>query len=296
MYGMLGRNTMRWDGQGMADGDILSTLLANPGGQRRGLHGSDDLAYSSMFWGGLPIKINAWDPLNVEFEFNYGYVQGFGDSNVTNYKTGLVKRADDRREGWLVKALVEYKLDWGVPGIFGWYASGDDGDVKNGSERMPSVKANGRFTSFMGAAGTDWWSNSKGSFNEKHTSYAGTWGIGLHLRDMSFVEDLKHTFRVAYWGGTNSPDMVKYFQFSNDWNMADGYDGVYLTSNDSLVEFNLDNSYKIYENLTVNLDFGYIINCVDRGTWKRSGSWVGGANNWEQHDAWKTQLTFNYSF
>ncbi len=296
MYGMLGRNTFRWDGQGMADGNIMQTLLANPGGQRTGLHGSDDMAYSSMFWGGLPIKVTAWDPLNVEFEFNYGYVQGFGDSNVQNYKTGVIKRADDRREGWLVKALVEYKLDWGVPGIFGWYASGDDGDVKNGSERMPSVKANGRFTSFNGAAGTDWFSNSKGSFNEKHTSYAGTWGVGLQVRDMSFLEDLKHTFRVAYWGGTNSPDMVKYFQNSNGWVMADNYDGIYLTSNDGMVEFNLDNSYKIYENLTVNLDFGYIINCMDRGTWKRSGSWNMGNNNWDKQDAWKTQLTFNYSF
>ncbi|MBO4334205.1 MAG: outer membrane homotrimeric porin [Desulfovibrio sp.] len=294
MYGMLGRNTLRnWDGQGMADGAIAQTLMANPGGQ--GIRGNDDRAYSSMFWGGLPIKVTAWDPINVEFEFNYGYVQGFGDMNAVNYKSGLVKRADTRREGWLVKALFEYKLDWGVPGIFGWYASGDDGDVKNGSERMPSIKANGRFTSFNGAAGTDWWSNSKGEFNEKHTSYAGTWGIGAQIRDMSFVEDLKHTFRVAYWGGTNSPDMVKYFEFSNGWD-GDKYDGMYLTTNDGMIEFNLDNSYKIYENLTVNLDFGYIINCMDRGTWKRSGAWAIANNNWEQQDAWKTQLTFNYSF
>ncbi|MBQ7617528.1 MAG: hypothetical protein IJS50_01510, partial [Desulfovibrio sp.] len=109
--------------------------------------------------------------------------------------------------------------------------------------------------------------------------------------------DLKHTFRVAYWGGTNDPDMVKYFRSSRGWmGASDSYDGVYLTTNDGLVEFNLDNSYKIYENLTVNLDFGYIINCVDRGTWKRSASWAQGNNDFSTHDAWKTQLTFNYSF
>ena len=298
MYGMLGRNTFQ-TAFNTADGDLARTLMANPGDQ--GFRGNEDYAYSSMFWGGLPIKVTAWDPLNLEFEFNYGYVQGFGDSDVTNFKTGLNKRADDRREGWLVKALVEYKMDWGVPGIFGWYASGDDGDVKNGSERMPSIKANGRFTSFMGAAGTDWWDNgmSKGSFNEKKTSYAGTWGVGLQVRDMSFLEDLKHTFRVAYWGGTNDCDMVKYFQFSDGWysgSNQNNYEGPYLVRGDGLVEFNLDNTYKIYENLTMNFDLGYIVNFIDRDNWKRGGSWAIANNNFSKHDAWKAQLTFNYSF
>lgn len=41
-------------------------------------------------------------------------------------------------------------MDWGTPGIFGWYASGDDGNVKNGSERMPSIAGAGNFTSFIG--------------------------------------------------------------------------------------------------------------------------------------------------
>ncbi|MCR4666763.1 MAG: outer membrane homotrimeric porin [Desulfovibrio sp.] len=294
MYGMLGRNAFRDLGR-TADGSLTTTLLSNPGGNF--FRGKEDYAYSNMFWGGLPIKVTAFDPLNIEFEFNYGYVEGFGDGKVFNNKTGLWKKADSRREGWLVKALVEYKMDWGVPGIFGWYGSGDNG-VSDGSGRMPSIKANGRFTSFMGAAGTDWYdgSISKGAFNEKRTSYAGTWGVGLQIRDMSFLEDLKHTFRVAYWGGTNDPEMVRYFDSSKGWAANDSYDGIYLTRNDGLVEFNLDNSYKIYENLTMNFDLGYIINCMDRETWKRSGSWAYANNNFSKHDAWKAQLTFNYSF
>ncbi|MBQ7456452.1 MAG: outer membrane homotrimeric porin [Desulfovibrio sp.] len=323
LYGMLGRNALKtgdgrkavWDENGnvrfenqrnrltTADGHLWSSLLANPGNRwQLGDFGSDR-AYSSMFFAGLPIKVTAWDPLNIEFDVNYGYVEGFGKTTVNNYKfrdangNPLTKRAETKREGWLIKALVEYKMDWGVPGIFGWYASGDDGDVKNGSERMPSLKSNGRFTSFMGAAGTDWYGTSKGSFNEKHTNYAGTWGIGLQVRDMSFLEDLKHTFRVALWGGTNDPSMVKYFESAKDWNIeGDGYEGPYLTTNDNLIEFNLDNTYKIYENLAVNLDFGYIVNCMDQGTWKHSRSWAGGRDNFSQRDAWKVQMTFNYTF
>ncbi len=62
----------------------------------------------------------------------------------------IVRRESTQRQGWLAKALVEYKFEWGVPGIFGWYASGDDGNVKNGSERLPSIAGAGNFTSFIG--------------------------------------------------------------------------------------------------------------------------------------------------
>ncbi|MBO4369262.1 MAG: outer membrane homotrimeric porin [Desulfovibrio sp.] len=306
MYGMIGRNALDpvngWardpDREITAsDGDMTRTLYATLPGDQRLFYGfNNDRAYADAVFFGLPINVTAFDPLNIEFDFNYGYVSGQGDMAVLDYKNGRIRDADTRREGWLVKALVEYKMDWGVPGIFGWYASGDDGDVKNGSERMPSIAGGGNFTSFMGCAGTDWWANNaKGWFYEKNMTYSGTWGIGLHVRDMSFLEDLSHTFRIAYWGGTNSPDMVKYVNQSGVGMMTENFDGPYLTTNDGLLEFNLDNSYKIYENLSVNLDLGYIVNMMDRDTWSRS--WTkGNGNGFSKHDAWKAQLTFNYSF
>ena len=33
-------------------------------------------------------------------------------------------------------------MGWGVPGVYGWNTSGDDSNVKNGSERMPTIEAN----------------------------------------------------------------------------------------------------------------------------------------------------------
>ncbi len=164
---------------------------------------------------------------------------------------------------------------------------------------MPSIAGGGNFTSFMGSnngAGADWMGyDTRGSFHEKNLSYAGTWGIGAQIRDMSFLEDLKHTFRVAYWGGTNSTSMTKYMRASSAWS-AENENGPYLTTNDGLLEFNLENSYKIYENLKVGLDLGYIVNCMNHGTWNRRWMNNGTGTHFQKKDAWKAELLFDYSF
>lgn len=252
-------------------------------------------ANTSAFWAGLPFKLSFWDPLNIEVDLNYGYVESIGRYDVTNHYNRVDKRADSRREGWLAKALIEYKMDWGTPGIFGWYASGDDSNPKNGSERLPAIEAKGNFTSMMGDDNFGWASNS--CLYDSTLNYAGTWGIGLQLKEMSFVEDLKHTFRVAYWGGTNSPEMAKYATDPTAWNNQDDNaisDGLYLTRNDGLLEFNLINSYQMYENFEINLELGYMVNFFDQDTWKKAGHTHNSA--YEKQDAWKAQLIFAYTF
>lgn len=62
----------------------------------------------------------------------------------------------------------------------------------------------------------------------------GTWGIGLQLADVSFINDLSHTLRFAYMRGTNSHKLVR-----------DGYDlrlaeDFYLTNKDQAFEVNFD--------------------------------------------------------
>ena len=247
MYGMQGKNT-RFNEGGVetADGALDVTLPGYLPGMNEFALGKTSKAYGSMFWAGLPVAITAFDPLNIEFDINYGYVEAMGRYDVLKRGTDLV-RGNSKREGWLVKALVEYKMDWGTPGIFGWYASGDDGNVKNGSERLPSIAGAGNFTSFMGDGNLAWGTGY--NFYDNNLTYAGTWGVGLQIADVSFVEDLKHTFRVAYWGGTNSPSMVKYMGSGVAWDdTTAAQDGPYLTTNDGLLEFNLVNSWQIYEN------------------------------------------------
>ena len=297
MYGMQGKNT-RFNEGGVetADGALDVTLPGYLPGMNEFALGKTSKAYGSMFWAGLPVAITAFDPLNIEFDINYGYVEAMGRYDVLKRGTDLV-RGNSKREGWLVKALVEYKMDWGTPGIFGWYASGDDGNVKNGSERLPSIAGAGNFTSFMGDGNLAWGTGY--NFYDNNLTYAGTWGIGLRIHDLSFVEDLKHSFRVAYWGGTNSPAMAKYVNSSYGWQNfnPDGYgekDGPYLTTNDGLLEFNLVNSWQIYENLEANLELGYIVNMMDKDTWDKS--YISEQRNWSKQDAWKAQLIFAYTF
>ena len=295
MYGMQGKNT-RFNEGGVetADGALDVTLPGYLPGMNFGPGGlgKTSKAYGSMFWAGLPVAITAFDPLNIEFDINYGYVEAMGRYDVLKRGTDWV-RGNSKREGWLVKALVEYKMDWGTPGIFGWYASGDDGNVKNGSERLPSIAGAGNFTSFMGDGNLAWGTGY--NFYDNNLTYAGTWGVGLQIADVSFVEDLKHTFRVAYWGGTNSPSMVKYMGSGVAWNdTTAAQDGPYLTTNDGLLEFNLVNSWQIYENLEANLELGYIVNMMDKDTWDKS--YITEKRNWSKQDAWKAQLIFAYTF
>ena len=278
MYGMRGENV-----------EVRGEMQPYPVVANDTAVGNTHKAYGSMFWAGLPISLTLWDPLNVELDINYGYVESMGRYDALRYNDLTSRMGSTEREGWLVKALVEYKMDWGTPGIFGWYASGDDGNVKNGSERMPTISGCGNFMSFMGDGNYGW--SSDGSLYDRNLTYAGTWGVGLRIHDMSFVEDLKHSFRVAYWGGTNSPKMAKYAKDSWGWNTS-GWDGPYLTTNDGLLEFNLVNSYQIYENLEANLELGYIVNMMDDDTWKRSYR----NDSYKKQDAWKAQLIFAYSF
>ncbi len=58
---------------------------------------------------------------------------------LLTFEYGSVTWDDDgrlNRQGWFATLLAEYKLDWATPGIYGWYASGDDDNPANGSERL----------------------------------------------------------------------------------------------------------------------------------------------------------------
>lgn len=299
LYGLRGRNADDFpayrDGK-LADGHPNFTLAPfggwaennEPMPRRSGTNGG-------MFWAGLPFAVTVRDSWNIEVDLNYGYVESMGRYATyrwTDATTVRTKRSQTGRQGWLAKALVEYRLDRVTPGIFGWYASGDDGDPRNGSERMPSIDPYGNLTSFMGDGNYGWGPGA--GYLDKGVSYAGTWGVGLRLKDISFVEDLRHTLAVAYWGGTNSASGIKYLPAASSWNYGtDHSDGPYLTTRDSLLEFNLTSAWRVCENLEMNLELGYIANFMDNDAWNKAGA---GDTSFEKQDAWKAQLIFAYSF
>lgn len=294
MYGMIGKNAF-YNGEAGNTGVNTGEALGNyPFGYVSSANRNTGKGYGSAFWAGLPIKVTAFDPLNIELDINYGYVSKLGRYNVVRYDGTGAGRASTQREGWLVKALVEYKMDWGTPGIFGWYASGDDKNIKNGSERMPYLYAEQKFTSMLGedVAYT-------GGHTDMKLSLDGSWGIGLQVKDLSFVEDLKHTLRVAYYGGTNDHKMARYANMLSD---SAGYNSrtdipwqmnkkdLYLTDKDGILEFNVNSYYQIYENLKMGLELAYAVNMMDSDTWKHTGA------SYSKQDMWSADLTFTYSF
>jgi len=242
-------------------------------------------AYAMQYYVGVPFIFTA-DSLNIELDLNYAYFEGIGKYTVTD-RRGNVRRADTKRQGWLIKSLVEYRLEWGTPGVLAWYASGDDGNVKNGSERMPAISPSSNFTSFMQDG--DGYSVDGGY--DLMLSYGGTWGLGLQLKDLSFMNNVSHTLRAVYWGGTNSTDAIKNTQTTSDWSNGEG---IYLTTSDHLIEFNIDTSINIYDNLTAIIELGYIINGIDESAWKKG--LAGADRKLQTQDAYKAALLMKYEF
>ena len=260
-------------------------------GMQSGFKGTDwNDSYGNAFWAGVTGEVTYWDPFRIAWDVNYGSAS-YEDQKMN-------------REGWLASLLLEYKLDWGTPGLYGWYGSGDDSNPKNGSERMPVVSANGNngFSNF--AFNGNPYIAREGVLG---TNMTGTWGIGARLKDVSFLEDLKHTLRVNFMGGTNAPKMAKYIRdYGNPYakhgvsdvaRYATAYDPMYLTTDDTALEIGLTNTYKMYDNFTVMLDASYVALWLEdsRSVWgKNPGRGALGGDG--VYDAWNVNRSFVYSF
>ena len=288
MYVALGPGMFDHENQNRDWGSYGSAWTRASRGLTSGFTGFDKLdSYGNAFWAGITGEVTYWDPFRIAWDVNYGSVS-YEDEKMN-------------REGWLASLLLEYKLDWGTPGLYGWYGSGDDNNPKNGSERMPVVSANGNndFSNF--AFNGNPYIAREGILG---STMVGTWGIGARLKDVSFLEDLKHTLRVNFMGGTNAPKMAKYVSHNSFKDPATvarygtSYDPLYLTTEDYALEIGLTNTYKMYDNFTVMLDAAYIAMWLDdsRSTWGKNpmAGFAGDRNG--VYDAWNVNLSFVYSF
>ncbi len=244
--------------------------------------GMDSLAYdqnesANAWWLGGAFSLSMFDPLTFGLDVMYG---SLGNNSFAGYYDGdrfADKPFDFETKGWFIAANINYKLDWGVPGIFGWWSSGDDyDDVADGKYgRIPTVGMDDGFaaTSF-GTTGSIY-----GVDTAVSETMVGTWGIGLQIADISFIEDLSHTIRVAYYRGTNDGDLagIGAYPISGE--------NIYMTSKDAAWEINFDHQYQMYENLSVYLELGYIALDMD-------DDW----NDYYDKDAFRGQVGFVYKF
>lgn len=232
-------------------------------GADSGALGTTPTVNADYMVGGANVEVAATDALSIK-------VDGIFTSISSDTDTVANKNIDDIGTGYHFALAVDYEMPFGTPGVFGWYSSGSDDDGKD---------------RFYSPGYTDGFGPTTLGFEGYNTFWNGAWvgttgmatmGVGLQVADMSFIDSLKHTVRVAYIKGTN--DMK---------NNADaGYES--WSKDDSFIEINLDSTWAIYENLAAVVEMGYLINDIDKGG--ELGSEYGDDN------AWRGQVTFRFTF
>jgi hypothetical protein len=251
----------------------------------------------NAWWGGVGGDFTMFDPFRFAFDAVYGVYDGgkfkASETNPTvagNYDWKI------RNRGWGVTALAEYKLDALTPGLVFWYGSGDGDSPRNGGGTFPTIYPTFSPTTF-GFSGQP---INSGYNRAAGTGVNGTIGIMLRLADMSFMNDLKHTARIAYYRGTNHRDMAasvlvrhpNYKSRAIGGSPTGGHmyvNSLYMTTSDHAWEFNLDNTYNIYKNLQVAVELGYI-------NYKMGNNWSNISREDRQEGAYKIATGFRYSF
>ena len=292
MYAKVGAASGFYHNVGQAGGNF---------GSRAGYDDTDmfpggNTSSAPAWWLGVNTNVTMFDPLTFGAEFVYGYIgrndifTGGGAADPIAATPANWVKDEMSSRGWYLAATLDYRLDWGTPGIFGWYASGDDFEDWRDDRRLgrlPSIRPDNNFSSF----------GSDGGFGISPDEYltgwnnAGTWGLGIQIQRMSFIEDLSHTIRFIYYNGTNDKDMVTNSAGSNtaiNSRLAGYSKGAnYLTTKDHAYEINFDHRYQIYENLAAVLELGYI--SIDRS----EKVW---GNDFQDKAAYKAMLSFQFRF
>ena len=261
MYAAIGNDM--WDG---ASGTGLGKTDAGGCVELRNLlpqgaysnYGSFDDDKGDGWWVGFAAQVTTLDPFKIAVDAAYGSTD-----------LGTVGDYDMERSGWYVAVNLEYKTEYGVPGLKFWYTSGDDDDPYDGSEQMPTIHNDIAVStySFDGPA-------YNGINCLLGTSIIGTWGAQLYWDKLSFIDNLSHKISVMYMNGTNHSAMAgKVYGDAGTaitpYNSNCGYQS-YLTTEDYAIEVGIDTTWQIYKNLKMVLELGYIYLDLDEDVW---GSW-----------------------
>lgn len=212
------------------------------------------------FGGGL--KWRPFNPVTLALDAGWGRAAYSGRSD---------------QQGWFAVARAAYALKFAEPALLGWYASGDGRGALKNSGQFPVIF--GDFNASSTFFDNTW---GPGAGNGIHnTVIGGTWGLGVQLNGISFLSGLTHDLGVVYVGGTNS-------RYNGGCGAPNAYSS-YLTSEDSLVEFNLLNTWEIYKNLTSRLELAYVVENFDTDT-------AHGRGGEHYENAWRVTLHFQYLF
>ena len=262
-------------GQSSLTVDSIKTGMVS-GGSYLTPTGSND-NQSAYWWAGSMFEVTALDPISFYGDVIYG--QGaFND------------RTRNQRHGWFIDGGVKYTgLTVATPMVGGWWSSGEDSSIRNGSERIPSI------TDYWGMGGSFLYQSGQEFTNDTMMANPiGSWGLSASLDNVSFIEKLSHvlTFAAA-WGTNSSAGLRKAVT-------ASGGNGKYLTMGkdlaigEYLLGLNLDSKYWIYDkSLALVMETGWAHYGNPKGsTWNTTTRHF--TSNVE--DAWKVALGLKYWF
>jgi len=231
-------------------------------------------SFDAAYWLGTSFNMNMFDPFVLKGDLNYGAVT----SDI----------GQNEKSGWLFDIALEYTgMDFMTPEVFFVYTSGEDGNGTKGSgssERMPTIAASSWAVGSFFFGGASFLGDMGGNTNR--SAQMGFWALGFSLKDIqSFADGLTHTAHVFYAQGTNDENSVK-----TAGTVADNYNTTYgrtLTEEDHLWEIDFNTDYKIYDELTLVVELGYINLDADTDVW---------GNTYDGGDAYKVATGLNYKF
>ncbi|WP_243368033.1 outer membrane homotrimeric porin [Fundidesulfovibrio soli] len=254
----------RYTDQSLATNLASAAYMLSPSGFKQ--------AQTVFWWVGSSFAVTALDP----FKFYADVIYGEGAGN----------QGSRQRKGMFFDVATEYTgLDLLTPQLTFWYSTGENGSMRDGSERMPTVVGSwGPSTSFL--------FDSSQAFAGGHMGLnpMGSWGIAFSLNKISFIQDLTHRLTFSYARGTNQARALRdanalwgtgnYVQMGRD-----------LTVNEYVMAINFDNQYNIYENLAAIVEAGWAHGDFQSSVWGRRL-----VNQSKDGDAWKVAFGLQYKF
>jgi hypothetical protein len=204
-----------------------------------------DDAHSYMLGGGAALKYHFNDKIALMLDFIKADTNNNGEHHFET-------------KGYFSDMLLEYYSLSLTLGLFGWYASGNSARLQEHSDYglLPVIGAETGFSpvrvAFKG-------SEFIGRDSAISDTGVGTTGVGVHLKDFYTLEQLRHIFRAAYITGTSvrqgngTPASVGTPSLAKER----GEPGI-MTGRDYVVELDLDNYYKVTDNIIAALQLAYI--------------------------------------
>ncbi|MFP5221689.1 MAG: hypothetical protein ACLGSA_05315 [Acidobacteriota bacterium] len=207
-------------------------------------------------------------------------------ADVTAASGGLGDAGKNLRRGLFADAALEYTgFNEVMPRLFGWWSTGEDADIANGSERMPAVVRTWN-------AGGSYLFSSGQTYDNTTSIYAspiGAFGLGATLDKIVLTDSLSSRLTAIYMRGTNDPAPLRRSVALN----GPGYMvtmGKNLSANEYLVGVNFDHAYAVTPELKLIVETGW----AHPGGLQKS-IWGARFVNAAQ-DSWKFAAGFFYSF